>query len=114
MTLGTGVGTAVFRHGDLMPRLELSQHPVFGGKTYNQYIGDKALKTIGRAEWNKRVRKALGSLQILLNYDKLYIGGGNARFIAFKLDKNAKIVSNRAGILGGIALWRANGRRRRR
>jgi len=82
-------------------------------QTYNQYIGDKALKTIGRAEWNKRVRKALGSLQILLNYDKLYIGGGNARFIAFRLDKNAKIVSNRAGILGGIALWRANGRRGR-
>jgi polyphosphate glucokinase len=113
VTLGAGVGTAVFRHGELMPRLELSQHPVYGGKTYNQYIGDKALKTIGRAAWNKRVRKALGSLQILLNFDKLYIGGGNARFIAFKLDKNAKIVSDRAGILGGIALWRANGRRRR-
>jgi polyphosphate glucokinase len=29
VTLGSGVGTAVFRDGELMPRLELSQHPVY-------------------------------------------------------------------------------------
>jgi polyphosphate glucokinase len=106
VTLGSGVGTAVFRDGELMPRLELSQHPVYGAKTYNEYIGDSVLRKIGTAKWNRRVRNALGWLQTLLNYDKLYIGGGNARLIAFKPDKNVRIVSNRAGILGGIALWR--------
>jgi len=105
VTLGYGVGTAVFRHGELMPRLELAQHPVFGAKTYNEFIGDRVLKKIGRARWNKRVSQALEWLNTLLNSDRVYIGGGNARLIQFKLKKNMRIVSNQAGILGGIALW---------
>jgi len=107
VTLGYGVGTAVFRHGELMPRLELAQHPVFGAKTYNDFIGDRVLKKIGKASWNQRVRQAMDWLNTLLNYDHAYIGGGNARLIDFKLDKNMKVVSNQAGILGGIALWKA-------
>ena len=107
VTLGYGVGTAVFRDGELMPRLELAQHPVWGAKTYNEYIGNNTLKKIGKVRWNKRVRQALGWLDTLLNYDKVYIGGGNSRLVSFKLDKNMKVVSNRAGILGGIALWKA-------
>lgn len=110
VTLGYGVGTAVFRHGELMPRLELAQHPVFGEPTYNQFIGDKVLKKIGKARWNKRVRQALGYLNTLLNPDRVYLGGGNARLINFNPGKNAKIVSNEAGVLGGIALWRGGDR----
>ena len=106
VTLGFGVGTAVFRRGELMPRLELAQHPVFGAKTYNEYIGDSVLKKIGKDKWNKRVRQALEWLNTLLNYDRVYIGGGNARLITFKLGRNMRIVSNQAGILGGIALWK--------
>jgi len=105
VTLGTGVGTALFRNGELMQRMELAQHPVWDNKTYNEYIGDKALKAKGRKKWNKKVEHALGFLTILLNPDKIYIGGGNARHVRFKLDKNMKIVPNEAGILGGITLW---------
>ncbi len=106
VTLGYGVGTAVFRNGELMPRLELAQHPVFGAKTYNEYIGDRVLKRIGKGPWNKRVRQALDWLVTLLNPDRLYIGGGNARLVNFKLGKTMKKVPNEAGLLGGIALWR--------
>ena len=106
VTLGYGVGTAVFRNGELMPRLELAQHPVYGAKTYNEFIGDRVLKRIGKGAWNKRVKQAIAWLVTLLNPDKLYIGGGNARLVNFKLDKTMKKVSNEAGLLGGIALWR--------
>ena len=37
---------------------------------------------------------------------KLYIGGGNAKKINAELPANVEIVSNVAGLLGGIALWR--------
>lgn len=104
VTLGTGVGTALFRNGELMQRMELAQHPAWENKTYNEYIGDKVLKK-GKKKWNKRVEHALELLNTLLNPDKVYIGGGNARNITFKLDKTTKLVSNEAGILGGIALW---------
>ena len=106
VTLGTGVGTALFRNGELMQRMELAQHPAWNNKTYNQYIGDKVLKKKGKKKWNKRVEHALELLRTLLNPDKVYIGGGNARHVRFKLGPHTRIVSNDAGILGGIVLWR--------
>jgi polyphosphate glucokinase len=106
VTLGTGVGTALFLNGKLMPHLELAQHPAWKDKTYNEYIGDQVLLKKGNKKWNRRVRHALELLQTLVNYDQLYIGGGNAPKLDFKPEKNVKIVSNQAGILGGIALWK--------
>jgi polyphosphate glucokinase len=41
VTLGTGIGTALFRDSALMPHLELAHHPIHGNKTYNEYLGDK-------------------------------------------------------------------------
>jgi polyphosphate glucokinase len=35
----------------------------------------------------------------------LYIGGGNARKLAIEMPPHVKIVSNTAGITGGIRLW---------
>jgi hypothetical protein len=37
------------------PHLELAHHPIHDDKDYDQYIGDAALKSIGRKRWNKRV-----------------------------------------------------------
>lgn len=48
LTLGTGAGTALFRDGELMPHMELAQHPIRGKKTYNDYVGDKALEKKGK------------------------------------------------------------------
>jgi polyphosphate glucokinase len=106
LTLGTGAGTGLFRDGDIMPHMELAHHPVHKGKTYDEYIGDDALKSVGRKHWNKRVYRVIGILETLLNYDHLFIGGGNARHIKFDLPKTVTIVSNDAGIEGGAGLWR--------
>ena len=35
----------------------------------------------------------------------MYIGGGNAAAIDFKLPSNVRTVSNTDGLLGGIKLW---------
>ena len=106
LSLGTGAGTGWFRDGEIMPHMELAHHPVHKSKTYNEYIGDAALKSAGRKRWNKRVHKVIAILETLLNYDHLFIGGGNARKIEFELPRSATIVSNDAGIEGGAALWR--------
>lgn len=107
VTLGTGVGSALFNDGVLMPHLELSQHPIRGGKTYDQYLGDRARKRVGARKWNQRVRRALSILDTVVNYDMLHLGGGNAGRIDFPLGKRARIVDNAAGLLGGIALWKS-------
>jgi polyphosphate glucokinase len=108
LTLGTGAGTGLFRDGELMPHLELAQHPLYGKKkTYNDYIGDTALKKAGKKHWNRRVARTIDILEGLLHYDHLFIGGGNARKLALESSPRITIVSNDAGIEGGAALWRS-------
>lgn len=105
ITLGTGMGFALFDDGRPWPHLELSQHPVHRKKTYDRWIGGAALSKIGPRRWDKRVRKAIIHIETLVNYDVLLIGGGNAKHLDGRLPRNVRIVSNQAGITGGIKLW---------
>lgn len=105
ITLGTGMGFAYFLDGRLGPHLELSQHPIKGGKTYDEYVGAAALAKSGRKRWNRRVHKIIGTLETVVMYDTLYIGGGNSRLINTPLPPNVKLVSNEAGITGGVRAW---------
>jgi polyphosphate glucokinase len=105
LTLGTGVGSAVFSNGALTPHLELAHHPIKGDKTYNDYLGNAARKSLSSKRWNKRVLKMIDIVDSLLHYDILYIGGGNAANIKVALPANVHVASNDAGITGGIRLW---------
>ena len=105
VTLGTGVGTGLFLDGKLMPHLELAHHPFRKGQTYDEQIGDAALRKIGLRKWRSRVDEAFVNFHRLLNYDRLYVGGGNSRLLVGYLDPSVSIVDNVAGILGGIKLW---------
>jgi polyphosphate glucokinase len=105
LTLGTGAGTALFRDGELMPHLELAHHPVSKDKTYDEYIGNAARSKVGNKKWNSRVERVIEILSSLVNYDHLWIGGGNAANLKFTLPENVSIVSNDAGIEGGARLW---------
>jgi polyphosphate glucokinase len=104
LTLGTGMGFALFRDGHYMPNIELGHHPLKGKKTYEDLVSDRQRKR-DLAHWQKRVQYVLSVLAPIFNYDRLYIGGGNAQRIDFKLPKNVEIVSNDAGMLGGVRLW---------
>lgn len=105
LTMGTGMGFALFNNGRIAPHLELSQHPVHNDKTYDQYVGNAALTAIGPRRWNKRMRRVIGLIATLANYDMLYIGGGNARLIKPPLPGNVTLVPNEDGITGGVRLW---------
>ena len=105
LTLGTGVGSAVFLDGWLAPHLELAQHPLHKGDTYNEYAGNEALQEYGKKKWNRRVLKTIAAVHSLLHYDALYLGGGNARHLSVDLPRNVRIASNDNGITGGIRLW---------
>ena len=104
ITLGTGFGSVLFVDGHRI-HLELGHHPFRNGKTYEDELGIKAFLKKGKKKWNKHLREAIDELAKTFNYDRLYIGGGNAATINFKLPSNVKIVSNTDGLLGGIKLW---------
>ena len=105
LTLGTGVGCALFRNRRLLLHLELGQYHARRRKTYDQYIGQAALLRKGRERWNRRVRKVIDTVTDLTSCDVLYVGGGNARKLAIDMPPHVRIVSNTAGITGGIRLW---------
>jgi polyphosphate glucokinase len=106
ITLGTGFGSAILNNGVLIPHLEIAHHPVTKNKDYDEYIGEEELIRIGKKTWNKRMQRVIEILKVVVNYDTLYISGGNADKLNFKLDKNIIIINNRDGIKGGATLWK--------
>src|SRR5262245_46170566 len=59
ITLGTGLGSALFEDGRLAPHIELAHIPFRKGQTYEEQLGNRALKKVGRSEWNRRLAKAV-------------------------------------------------------
>jgi polyphosphate glucokinase len=105
ITLGTGMGAALYLDGRPIPSLEMGHHPFRHDKTYEDELGRRALAREGKKKWNKRLGEAIDQLYRLFYYDHLYIGGGNAAKIKMKLPDNVSVISNQDGILGGIKLW---------
>lgn len=96
LTLGTGVGTALFVNGTLVPNIEAGITRLDG----------RVLRKGGRKRWNKRLAKHVRKLEALFNYDRLLIGGGNAKHVDIQnLSGNVTICSNLSGLLGGARVW---------
>jgi len=106
LTLGTGVGTAVFNEGRLLPHMELSHAPFKKGRTFDIALGNAERKRVGNKKWVKRVVEAIEAFDEFMFFDHLYIGGGNAKLLTtVPLGPKVELVSNTAGILGGIRIW---------
>ncbi|HEY0191196.1 MAG TPA: ROK family protein, partial [Kofleriaceae bacterium] len=105
LTLGTGLGCALYHDGVYVPNLELAHHPFGNGRTYEDYVGAKALDKVGKKKWNRRVAKVIAQVQPIWNPRRLYLGGGNAKHLKLTLPPNVTVTPNVAGLLGGIVLW---------
>ncbi len=102
LTLGTGMGCALYLDGRYVPNLELAHHPFKKKKTYEEYVGGAALEKVGKKEWNGRVAEVLGQVDPTWNPRRIYLGGGNAKHLRLKLPKHVSVTENVAGLLGGI------------
>lgn len=109
MTLGTGLGCAIFDGGHLAPHLELSQAPVRWGLSYDTYIGEHERRRLGDALWSRRVTRVVEGLRPVFPWDRLYLGGGNSRHITpivvTRLGDDVVIVPNAAALVGGARVW---------
>jgi polyphosphate glucokinase len=106
VTLGTGVGTAVFNGGHLLPHMELSHTPFQDGLTIDAMIGNHNREQIGDKKWRGHVREAIDVFDTLLWFDRLYVGGGNAKLLTpDDVGPKGRIVPNKAGIIGGVRVW---------
>ena len=105
ITSGTGVRSALFLDGKLVPNLQLAHIPFQNNHTFEELLGEKALKRYGEKKWNDNLKKAITLWQQTFNYDKLFLGGGHAKKVKFTLPSQVKKSKNIEGILGGIKLW---------
>jgi len=109
LTLGTGLGSALFDGGVLAPHLELSHAPVRRGTTYDEHIGEVERARLGDGLWSRRVRRVVEGLRPVFWWDRLYLGGGNARRITpqtlERLGDDVVVAPNQAGIVGGVRAW---------
>jgi len=109
MTLGTGLGCAVFDGGKLAPHIELSHAPIRRSMNYDTWIGEHERRRLGDTFWSRRIRAMISDLRPVFHWDRLYLGGGNARRIKpsdlAALGDDVVIVPNAAGIVGGVRAW---------
>ncbi len=105
LTLGTGLGSALFTDGHLVANLELAHHPFRKRRTYEELVSDRELHLLGRGKWSTRVLRVIEQLAPIWNYRLLHLGGGNARKIRCRLPENVRVFTNADGLRGGIRLW---------
>ena len=106
LTLGSGVGTAVFLDGRLGPHLGFVA--LKKGEAVDD-LGTDGLERLGRRKWTKRVERLVDSLRELTNFDHLYVGGGNADRLEIDLPHDVSVVSNEAALIGSVRVWDLEG-----
>lgn len=103
LTLGSGLGTALFLDGSLGPRIQfvgMSDAEYAGGP-----VGDAALEGLGKKKWSQRVEGIMRGLRHVTHFDRCYLGGGNADKLKFDLPDDMVTIDAQAPALGGVRAW---------
>lgn len=108
LTLGTGIGSAIFYDGVLLPNTELG-HLKWGDSIAEKYASNNAResKELSYKAWGKELNKVLNHIEFILAPDHIIIGGGISKKFSkyeeyLKTDATiepAKMLNN-AGIVG--------------
>jgi polyphosphate glucokinase len=101
--LGTGLGSALVADGVLEP-LELAHLPYRNNKSYEDYVGTRGLKRMGRKRWTHHVAKVIALLQQGLQADYVVLGGGQTKKLKV-LPKGVRLGKNENAFRGGYRMW---------
>jgi predicted NBD/HSP70 family sugar kinase len=101
--LGTGLGSAMIADGVLEP-MEMGHMPYKHGKTYEDYLGIRGLKRLGRKKWEREVTKVVELMRAALEPEEVVMGGGNAKKLK-KLPPGTRLGNNDNAFRGGFELW---------
>jgi polyphosphate glucokinase len=108
VTLGTGIGSALFNGGHLLPNTEFG-HLKIRGKDAEHRASDavRKLEDLSWKDWAKRLDEYLDAMEALIWPDLIVVGGGAVKYyerFANRLTVRAKVVpaqlGNEAGIVG--------------
>jgi polyphosphate glucokinase len=96
LTFGTGIGSAIFVNGQLMPNTELG-HIELRGKDAESRVSDRARrdKCLSWKKWARRVNEYLGRIESLFSPDLIIVGGG----VSKKHEKFLPLLNTRAQVV---------------
>jgi predicted NBD/HSP70 family sugar kinase len=100
--LGTGLGSAMVVDGIVEP-MELGHLP-FRKATFEDYVGERGRKRLGKKDWQKAVAEAIEALTAALEPEYVVLGGGNAKKLE-QLPANARLGRNDNAFQGAFRLW---------
>ena len=101
--LGTGLGSCLIVDHSVVP-LELAHMPYRKGKTFEDYVGLRGLKKLGKKRWRKQVSDVCDILYAALLPDEIVIGGGNVKNLK-ELPDHCRAGDNANAFEGGFRLW---------
>jgi predicted NBD/HSP70 family sugar kinase len=99
---GTGLGAALVDQGIVVP-MELGRLSYKNG-TYEDYLGLRGLKRIGKKKWKRYVAYGVARLVDALHPDDTVLGGGNVKRLKH-LPPGCRKGDNANAFLGGFRLW---------
>ena len=102
--LGTGMGSAMIVDGVLEP-MELAHLPYHHGKSFEDYVGMRGLRRLGKRRWRAAVRDVVAKLAAALQVEYVVLGGGNSRLMK-SLPRNTRLGNNDNAFRGGFELWK--------
>jgi predicted NBD/HSP70 family sugar kinase len=100
--LGTGLGSALVADGVVVP-MEIAHLPYRKG-TYEDYVGLRGLKRLGKKKWRRHVGVGVARLVAALHPDDVVLGGGNAKKLK-TLPPGCRAGANVNAFAGGFRLW---------
>jgi polyphosphate glucokinase len=110
--LGTGLGSTLIVDGIVEP-MELGHLP-YRKRTFEDYVGIRGLKRLGRKKWRRAVFDVVARLTAALEPDEVVLGGGNVKRLK-GLPPGCREGDNANAFKGGFRLWdRARKGKRRR
>ena len=101
--LGTGLGSAMIVDGVLEP-MEVAHLPYKKGRTYEDYLGIRGLKRLGKKKWRRYVARIAEQLKNALEAEYVVLGGGNAKLLK-TLPPGCRLGNNSTAFTGGFRLW---------
>jgi polyphosphate glucokinase len=101
--LGTGLGSALIVD-HLVVAMELGHLHCGRGSTYEDLLGTKGFKRLGKKKWRRKVRAVVRGFRNALLPDEIVIGGGRASLLK-RLPPLTRRGQNEDAFLGGFRLW---------
>jgi len=108
IALGTGVGLALVKDGELVPVRDIGAEVIADGKTFDELLGEQG-RASNTEKWLSQLQKSVSSLSSEFSVDTVHLVGGNARRISPSSFKHVQsrivITGNNAPLRGAPKLF---------